>query len=282
MLYDLVTCPHRVTMDLFADPAERDRVSPFVQLLWERGAIHEQEVVAGIGEPFLDLSRFALGEKELRTLEAMDRRESLIYGGRVSADDLLGDPDLLRKEGEGYVAGDIKSGAGEEGGSEEADGKPKKHYAVQLALYTDILERVGRSAGRRAFVWDIHGEEVAYDFMTLYGMKNPRRLWDDYEECLAEARAIVSRSNVTLPAYSSSTCKNCVWYTACMKNLKAADDLTLIPELGRSKRDVMADRIGSVGELAAINAAAFIAGKKTVFPGIGPGTLEKFQARARL
>src|SRR5438552_13012571 len=36
MLYDLVACPHRVSMDLFADPAERDEVSPFVQLLWER------------------------------------------------------------------------------------------------------------------------------------------------------------------------------------------------------------------------------------------------------
>jgi hypothetical protein len=92
-------------------------------------------------------------------LEAMDRDEPLIYGGRIAAGDLLGDPDLLRKDEAGYVAGDIKSGAGEEGGGNEGEGKPKKHYAVQLALYTDILERLGRSAGRRGFVWDIHGEE---------------------------------------------------------------------------------------------------------------------------
>ena len=26
MLYDLVSCPHRVTMDLFADPAQRDGI----------------------------------------------------------------------------------------------------------------------------------------------------------------------------------------------------------------------------------------------------------------
>lgn len=31
-----------------------------------------------------------------------------------------------------------------------AIGKPKLHYAVQLALYIDILERLGLSAGRRA------------------------------------------------------------------------------------------------------------------------------------
>jgi hypothetical protein len=112
MLYDLVTCPHRVTMDLFANPSERDAVSPFVQLLWERGAAHEKEVIAGIGDAFLDLSKYDGVEKERLTLAAMDRGESLIYSGRISNDDLLGEPDLLRKEGKGYVAGDIKSGAG--------------------------------------------------------------------------------------------------------------------------------------------------------------------------
>lgn len=73
MLYDLVNCPHRVSMDLFADPAERDRVSPFVQLLWERGAAHEANVIAGLGQPFLDLSMYAGDEKEHRTLDAMSR-----------------------------------------------------------------------------------------------------------------------------------------------------------------------------------------------------------------
>jgi predicted RecB family nuclease len=73
-----------------------------------------------------------------------------------------------------------------------------------------------------------------------------------------------------------------VWYTACVKLLEAADDLTLIPELGRSKREAMIECIGSIRELAEINPAGFIKGEKTVFPGIGPGTLEKFHARAKL
>jgi predicted RecB family nuclease len=282
MLYDLLACPHRVTMDLFADPAQRDKVSPFVQLLWERGAAHEKEVVSNIGAPFVDLSIYAGVEKERRTLEAMDSGAALIYSGRIATGELLGDPNLLRKDGKGYVAGNIKSGAGEEGGSEESDGKPKKHYGVQLALYTDILERLGRSAGRRGFIWDIHGDEVIYDFAVLYGVKNPRTLWDDYQECLGEARTIVDRSVKTDPAYSSGVCKNCVWYTACLKTLEAAHDLTLIPELGRSRRDAMISHVGSIPELAASNLASFVTGKKTLFPGIGPPTLEKFYARARL
>jgi predicted RecB family nuclease len=282
MLYDLVMCPHRVAMDLFADPAERDPVSPFVQLLWDRGASHEQEVVAGIGEPFLDLSMHAGREKERRTLEAMDRGEGLIYGGRISADDLLGEPDLLRREGVAYIAGDIKSGAGTEGGGDEDEGKPKKHYAVQLALYTDILEHLARSAGRRGFILDIHREEVPYDFTAMYGVRDPRRLWDDYQQCLGEARRIATRAADTLPAHSSGTCKQCVWYTACINRLEAANDLTLIPDLGRSKRDAMIGQIGSIRALAEINPATFITGSKTAFPGIGASTLEKLHARAEL
>ena len=104
----------------------------------------------------------------------MERGEPLIYGARIQAEGLLGDPDLLRKEGAGYVAGDIKSGAGEEGPEDLS--KPKKHYAVQLGLYTDILERKGISAGRRAFIWDVHGEEVIYDFTEAYGKRKSRNM----------------------------------------------------------------------------------------------------------
>ena len=56
-------------------------------------------------EPVLDLSTVQSEEKERLTLAAMDRDEALIYGGRISSDDLVGEPDLLRREENGYVAG---------------------------------------------------------------------------------------------------------------------------------------------------------------------------------
>ena len=284
MLYDLVCCPHKVAMDLFADPAERDPVSPFVQLLWTRGVAHEDAIIAALEIPFLDLSGYSGDEKERRTTEAMERGEKLIYSGRISKGDLLGVPDLLRREIAGYVAGDIKSGAGEEGGDEDDSGKPKKTYAVQLALYTDILEQLGRSAGRRAFIWDVHGNEVPYDFMLPHGKKNPYRLWDVYEQCLAEARAIVSGAEKTSPAYSSGLCKNCVWYSTNMIRLEKEDDLTLIPFLGRSMRQSMSGSISSIRQLAEVNVDGFLTvdGNKTVFRGIGPDRLKQMQARAQL
>src|SRR5205807_2263785 len=171
------------------------------------------------------------GDRERLTLEAMARGEPLIYRGHISADDLLGKPDLLRKETGGYVPGDIKSGRGEEGGDDDHDGKPKLHYAVQLALYVDILECLKLSAGRRAFVWDVQGDEVVYDFTTVPGQS----LWDEYEAVLVDARAILLRQLVTIPAYAS-VCKLCHWHTFCIDQLTAADDLTLIPFVRRSDR----------------------------------------------
>jgi hypothetical protein len=56
MLRDMISCPHRVTMDLFADPADRDEVSPFIRMLWEKGASHEQSIVGEFVSPYLCLS----------------------------------------------------------------------------------------------------------------------------------------------------------------------------------------------------------------------------------
>lgn len=278
-LYNLVLCPARVALDAFGDASKRDPVNPFVRLLWERGTLFERETIATLDQSFTDLSDMEGAERERNTLEAMRRGDTLILGGRISADDLLGMPDLLRKEMGGYVPGDIKSGAGEEGGSEDGDGKPKLHYAVQLALYIDILERLGLSAGRRAFVWDIHGEEVPYDFSIPRGPKKPETLWDAYQEALAESRDILAQRIVPLAAYTSA-CKLCHWYTYCIEQLTAAGDLTLIPFLGRGLRDAMQDTVSSISALAACNPDGFMVGKKTAFPGLGQDRLRLFHARA--
>jgi hypothetical protein len=103
--------------------------SPFVQLLWGRGTAFERETIDALTLPYLDLSIYSGDEKERQTVAAMQRGEPLIYSGRIRVDDLLGDPDVLRREGTGCVAGDIKSGSGEEGPEDLS--KPKAHYAAR-------------------------------------------------------------------------------------------------------------------------------------------------------
>ena len=236
MLYNLIQCPHRLTLDLHEDPSRKDPESKFVQLLWERGTAFENEVVRKLQIPFTDLSALSNKERERRTMDAVAQKAGLIYGGRMRAGNLLGEPDILRwNDKMGYVAGDIKSGGGEEGEDDVGSGKPKKHYAVQLALYTDILETLGMSKGRFPFIWDVHGEEVTYDLNAPQGPKTPQTLWELYREKLIQAEEIVSQPGITLPALGS-TCKQCHWRSHCTGRVERTDDLTLIAELGRAKR----------------------------------------------
>jgi hypothetical protein len=96
----------------------------------------------------------------------MARRKPLIYGGGLTADDLIGEPDLLEWTGNGYIPGDIKSGSGFEG--DENEGRFKKHYAFQRAHYVFFLERIGLAApDRSTYIVDRDGRRVAYPSWTL-------------------------------------------------------------------------------------------------------------------
>ena len=281
MLYNYVKCPHRLTLDLFGDYSKQDPISVFVKLLWEKGTDFEKQVIKGLEIPFLDLRSYSGIEKEKRTKEAINDGVELIYSGRIIAGNLIGEPELLRRDGDGYISGDIKSGSGLEGENDLSEGKPKLHYTVQLALYTDILERLGISAGRNPFIWDIHGREIEYDLNSPQSTRNQKSWWSKYTSCLEEVSKIANHDLKTLPAYSG-ICKLCHWRTYCLRCLRKANDLTLIPELGRSKRDVMINHLGSVAELAQANLNQFQKGGKTIFPRVGRDTLEKFQKRAIL
>jgi len=281
MLYNYVQCPHRVYMDVYEDPAKKDPESAFMRILWEMGTLFEDEVVRSLEIPFTDFKGKPGADRELLTREAMERGDSLIYGGRIRAGNLIGDPDLLRIKEKGYVAGDIKSGSGAEGGSDLSEGRPKKHYVVQVGLYTDILECRGISAGRTPFIWDVHGNEVTYDLAAPLGAKNSNTLWKFYEDCLSDVEGILNRGKSTTPAWAS-TCKLCHWRSVCLAKLKELDDLTLIPYLGRSKRDAMLGRINTVSELASLDITEFTDGNGTLFPRLGADKLKDFHLRARL
>jgi len=280
MLYNYTQCPTRVYKDLFSDPADRDPVSPFIQMLWDRGNAYEQEVIEKLDVPFTNLKDLPPAEREQQTLEAMDRGEDLICGGRIRSGDLLGDPDLLKRVGNGYIAGDIKSGRGKAGGNGYSSGKLKVHYAVQVAHYQNILEQLDRSGGRIPFILDVNGDEVPYSLDEKMGQRSPTP-WEKYQECLSEVIRIAERNDKPLPALSAG-CGLCHWQSSCRRQLEASDDLTLIPELGRARRDVMVPTISTVTQLAETNIEQFCTGKKTAFRGVGTGSLEKFKLRAKL
>lgn len=281
MLYSYTTCPHRVHLDLFGDPADRDKISPFVEMLWERGHLFEEETIASLGVPFLNLRAEPRIYREQLTRRAMQRGERLIYGGRIAHGELLGEPDLLRRTDTGYEPGDIKSGTGAEGITEDSEGKPKPHYAVQLALYADILLQKGLARSRHAFVWDVRGDEVGYELDQPRGPRVGATMWDEYIEILADVEEIVGGRTATRPALISA-CVLCHWRTHCRRQIVEADDLTLIPELGRSARDRFPLELATVAALAGAPLNDLIMHGKSRIAGIGANTLQKYRARAVL
>jgi len=283
MLYNYIECPHRPAMDKFGDQSKMDEVSPFVEMLWERGAVHEQMVVDGLKhkvDDFVDLSSVSdMDERERLTLAAMKEGRKLIYQGRIQHGDLLGMPDLLEEINGKYQAGDIKSGRGLE--DPEEAGSYKSHYLVQICLYTEIIEGLGISAGRKGFVIDSNGARCEYDYAVVKNKKQEQTWWHYYSEVLSHVRNINSASS-SKPAYSGS-CKLCHWYTECKLVLVEGDDLTLIAELGRSRREAIIDTFKTVGDLAAADIGELIDSKgKTPFKGVGAVLLTAFKERADL
>lgn len=279
MLHDLVRCDRRVALDVHGNAAERDEVNEFVELLWEGGVEHENTVLANMlaaSPGSVDLRYASPGSRQALTLMAMDSKAPLIVGGEISEVDLLGRPDLLRRDGDGYIAGDIKLGIGEEG----ATGAPRLRYAVQVALYADILERLDRLSRPYGFIVDGNGDELEFALdVDLGGSKGA--LVDRYDETLEHARDVVDDTVMTL-SVRAAECKLCRWYSVCKADVLERDDLTRIPQLGRTLRDTLMRTFPTVAALAAADVEEYIDGRRTEFAGLGPDRLRRFQDRARL
>ncbi|MBK9156388.1 MAG: TM0106 family RecB-like putative nuclease [Chloracidobacterium sp.] len=286
-LYDYLQCPHKVWRDVHGPREEFvEADNPFLKLLWERGVQHEADVVAGFGFDLFDCSSGSEAERIEATNEALARREPYIYQGILAHGDLFGIPDILHFDGAEYLPIEIKSGSAEVGATEDAAGKPKKHYAVQLALYCEILRRRGLHSSLKGFVIDSSGERFEYDLAAPQGPKTPETWFELYERVRQEVVSLMSGEVQNDPAMCGS-CKDCGWGTSCKKWVEESDDLTQLFYVGRSVRDAIKRDLGSasVDDLLRQDPAGLAARKKAdknFLKGVGAPAIEKMALRARL
>jgi uncharacterized protein len=106
-------------------------------------------------------------------------------------------------------------------------------------------------------------------------------MWEEYEDALETVTAISTQAIETDPALIGD-CKLCHWRSHCRRQINESDDLTLISELGRSRRDKFPPQIRTVQGLANTALDSLIPNGKSVIPGIGAGTLKTYHARAVL
>ncbi|MFC1749652.1 TM0106 family RecB-like putative nuclease [Pseudomonadota bacterium] len=288
-LYDYLQCPHRVWRDIYGPQDEKiEETNPFVELLWEKGVQHEEEIIGRIGE-FVDLGEGPLDERFNQTLEAMKAGTPLIYQGVLKHENLLGIPDLLSKLPDGtYMPIDIKSGMAFEGGDKETcnEGKPKKHYAVQLCLYNELLKHLGFATHFNGKIIDIQGNEVMYDLKAPMGVRTPMTWWEYYEKIKKHVEFLLSNQDKNKPAMAG-VCKMCPWYNSCKKWWEENDDLTRVFYLGRGIRDTINDdlMISKTYELLDVNIEDVMSQKKKdkhFLYGIAEPSLKKMIRRANI
>lgn len=288
-LYDYIQCPHRPWRDIWGPQEEKiQETNPFVEMLWEKGVKYEKEVIEKIGE-YLDLSRGDIENRLAQTLEAMKSKTSLIYQGVLQVDNLRGIPDLLRLLPDGtYIPIDIKSGMGLEGVDEDNgdEGKPKKHYAVQLALYSDCLLRLGFESKKTGIIYDIDGNEVLYQLDAPQGPRNKVTFWELYEDTREKVASLIGNEIQNKPAYQG-VCKLCPWYTSCKNWVTKSDDLSGMFYVGRSVRDTMNQDLGvaKIEDILKLDVEVLLNQKKkdkNFMKGLGKATMEKIISRANV
>ncbi len=288
MLYDYIQCPHLVWRDRYGPLEEKNaEVNPFIELLWKKGALHEKNIVESM-EDYVDLGEGSLEERLEKTLEHMEGGSGLIYQGVIAHGELLGIPDLLRRDESGkYIPIDIKSGMGLEGIDDDVgSGRPKKHYAVQLCLYIEILKNLGFAESSRGIVLNIEGEEVVYELDRPRGPRTPGTWFDLYEDIKTEVRLLSGNAAQNNPAMSG-VCKLCRWCQSCTEWCEKKKDLSMVFFLGRGNRDVINRDLGitEVAALSEIRIEEVLERKKkdkSFLPGIGSGTLERIKRRAAI
>lgn len=277
LLHDLVKCERKVHHDLHSDPDLRDPVGEFVEMLWRGGREHEEKVLGALCGAIADLRDVPRPERLAATAAALSSGAETILGARIAADDLLGEPDILRRRDAGWIGGDVKSGS-----AFEQDGEtPRREYAAQVAHYAVVLERLGLGDGNAAIVIGRDGAETIYDLRARRGRAS-NSIAEHAAALIEKGRAIRDGRHEALGAMSAA-CKMCCWHTICGRELENADDLTLLAGVGRSLRDALLPHAATVAELAALDTRPLIrTAGRTGVPGLGAGRFARLQARARL
>ena len=199
----------------------------------------------------------------------MKRGAKLIYQGVLLQPAEVGIPDLLeRVPGRSkfgryfYRPVDIKSGSGF---ANQAKGTLRDDYGMQLYHYGRFLEKIQGKFPPRAEILNKENERVPYPLKEFKA---------EYKKAEREIEALTKGIKSDEPALCGE-CGNCQWWGHCEKALVAADDVTLLAEVGRSKKAVLNGAgIRSIHDLANFD----FSGKK--LKGIGTKTAETMKRQA--
>ncbi len=250
-------CEYRTYLDILERRGQLkdQRRPPDMELLFERGERHEQQIVddyraRGADLVALDDGARDLAERAARTLEAMKAGREVLHQGCFYDDHWVGYPDFLVRVDEpsdlgdwSYEVHDAKLGT-----------RPLPKYIFQLVFYTDALER-------------LQGRRPARMHLMMGDASNPGFRPDDFAAYADVVREHFAARNAELhgptpePAYPYpvADCDFCPWWKHCVDRRRDEDHLSLVAVLQRGQGlKLEAAGIHTVADVAAIEPNARI------------------------
>jgi len=228
-------CEHRTYLDILdrRGTPVAERRPPNMQLLFERGDRHEQEVLDGLREEGRDVVSLVDETADrptlaARTLAAMRAGREVIHQGCFLREGWVGFPDFLVRIDEpsdlgpwAYEVHDAKLSR-----------HPQPRHVFQLLFYTDALER-------------LQGVRPARMHLMLGDGEHPGLHPDEFAAYAARIRAAFAARHEELAApepdpppaypYRVAACDFCPWWQHCEARRHADDHVSLVAGVFRSQ-----------------------------------------------
>lgn len=275
--YDYLKCKHRVYLDFYGDPREKDKETDFVEMLWYRGIRHEKKIVSKIAKrkKVAEVTSKNLKKCYQQTIDLMKQGIDFIYQGVLLDKNQVGRPDLLEKsKGESnfgsyfYSPIDIKSGKGIY--HKKSGNTVKKEYALQVMHYIQLLEKVQGVRPAQGKIINIDGQVLYFSYQDFL---------EEYFRVKNDLQAIIEKSKSYEPVIGGH-CNLCHWRSHCLEWAQKNKDLSLIFGLGEKKYLLRQNNINSFKDLANLDISHFLLQAKNL-RGIGLKSLRIWQKRAQ-
>ena len=160
----------------------------------------------------------------LQTIEAMKKDPDIIYQGVLYTEDFLGYVDFLviAKNADGSVLRDQNGLAIYEPADTKLARTAKKSAVVQVAVYAEVMTRLGLSMPEKVHLWLGSGEELSYRTDDVVPLA--KHLF----ERIKELNQVKNELPKILWAEKRTACDMCIWKDHCENARKADDDISLV------------------------------------------------------
>ncbi|MEZ5833316.1 MAG: TM0106 family RecB-like putative nuclease [Dongiaceae bacterium] len=223
-----LSCRHLSVLDHAVAHGQSPRPThwdPLLQILWERGAVHEENFVQHLtvaGHQVRRIDGFDITEASLRaTREAMGEGVAVIVQGALKGGNWSGRADILRRvekpSGLGawsYEVLDTKLARETKAGS-----------VLQLCLYSDLLENMQGARPEHMYIVVPWSDFVPQQFRFADYAAYYRQVRQNFEEAL--------RQNDARQTYPDPNphCDVCRWYENCDRQRRQDDHLCLVANI---------------------------------------------------